>query len=253
MRVAFISDAHVDGPEDPTQRLLVGCLDRLDVDRLFLLGDILHRGWSSARWGLFPSYSQVFEALDRLVARGVRVGWLGGNHDFALLDRLLLDRGIVPLAQGIVPVDGLRCFLCHGDLADSSLAYRLTRGTLRSASFRALLDRLGQERSWELLGRLAGPPHSHRQLKESLLLARRTLAREQLEKGAQLVILGHSHRSEQELGSGGAWVDLGAFDLDRRWLLLDGGSLSWVDARSGSEQRLFTFPSRGVSLSVSRG
>src|SRR5690606_5817418 len=49
MRITLLSDAHLQGLDDPAQQALVGFLDRWETDRFVLCGDIFDVWWGWRR------------------------------------------------------------------------------------------------------------------------------------------------------------------------------------------------------------
>ncbi len=210
MRFLLLSDAHLDGPDDPVQERFVEWTVGIDADGLYLLGDIFHRWWEW-RGQPFPQYVPVLQALRALSDRGVHVTVLRGNHDFAAHGLRSLAR--VALANSLdVSFDGRRFVLAHGDQADSGLSYRLARGLLRGKTFAGILNTMPRSSAWRFLGRIAGAAHEDSVPSPALLAAQRRFARQVLEDGPGVVVLGHSHSPAFiDLGKG-TLVRLGAHD-----------------------------------------
>ncbi len=219
MRIVVLSDAHVDGPQDPVQRQLLAFLYGLRADRLVLLGDIFQRWWSLGG-NPFPAYLPVVQALRRLARRGIAADFVVGNHDFAMPPGALG----MPVRQALVVVaDGQALHFCHGDRADPSAQSRLTRAVLRSAAFERGLRLAGRTRAWRLLGRLAGAPDRAGEPSERLLRAQRHHARALLERGADLVVMAHSHRGEILRWPTGGYANSGSFRDRGQHLVLEEG------------------------------
>jgi len=224
MRALALSDAHITGaPDDPAQAALVALLGRVELDALYLLGDLFHAGWA---WpgGLRPGYAPTLRALDRLISRGVRVVFVPGNHDF----------GVVPAlrAQGVevqpalhLQVGGRRLLLAHGDEADRSPGYRLLSAALRGSAFGALMQVVGPARGDALLDRLAGASQAHPAVPSRLIAAQAAWAQAQIDGGVDLVALGHSHHIERRALRGGHLLCLGDWVRQRCELWIEGATL----------------------------
>jgi len=219
----LISDAHIDAIDDPVQDRLVAFLDRLEADRLVLLGDIFHRWWALP--GIFPAYLPTVDALRRVARRGVRVELLLGNHDFAFREDLAEDLGIEVHERLGFELDGLQILACHGDQAVGERQYRLYHRLLRGRAFDLALRVAGPARAWDLLGRLAGSTEKTGRCPESLLEAQRAYAREQLALGFDLVVMGHSHVPEQRQWSEGAYINAGSFRDPGSWVEIEDGTV----------------------------
>src|SRR5690606_8878586 len=81
MRITLLSDAHLQGLDDPAQQALVGFLDRWETDRFVLCGDIFDVWWGWRR-AVYGAYVPLLAALHRAARRGVRLSFVPGNHDF---------------------------------------------------------------------------------------------------------------------------------------------------------------------------
>lgn len=223
MRAILLSDAHVDGPDDPVQDHLIAFLDAVDADHLVLAGDIFHRWWEGPT-GCFPAYRPVVEALARAVARGIRVHLVRGNHDFTV-GHLGASTGVKVHDSLRLDLDGRVLHVSHGDEADRSVGYRLARTFLRSAAFSGFLATLGSDRAWRLLGRIAGEPHLVPREIPAARRAQEAVARQALSGGAHVAVFGHLHAPWTVDLPGGTWWTLGAFYVDGQHLVVEGGLL----------------------------
>jgi UDP-2,3-diacylglucosamine hydrolase len=224
MRALALSAAHITGdPEDPSQAALVALLGRVELDALYLLGDLFHAGWA---WpgGLRPGYAPTLHALDRLISRGVRVVFVPGNHDFGVVPALLAQ-GVQVETSLRLEVGGRRLLLAHGDEADRSLGYRVLSAALRGPAFGALMQVLGPTRGDALLDRLAGASRGHPAVPARLIAAQAAWAQRQIDDGVDLVGLGHSHHIERRALRGGHLVCLGDWVGQRCELWIEGASL----------------------------
>ncbi len=217
MRVALLSDAHVDGPDDPRQARLVDFLERLDVDRLAVLGDLFQRWWHEGS-EVFPAYVPVLRALRRFEGR---LDFCPGNHDFKAAEHLRLAFGarVGPCLD--VEWDGVRVHLAHGDGADASPGYAAASTLLRGRVFAACMRALPRDARWAVLGRLAGQPHGRPDAR--LIAHQHDAARARMRAGAQVVVYGHTHAPELTVWPEGTYCNLGDWVGHRTWLLLDDG------------------------------
>lgn len=220
VHLVVVSDAHLLGPDDPEQQALGAMLDGLRCDVLVLLGDILHAGWT---WDgqPHPRYQPFFAAVEAVVARGIEVRWVPGNHDFGVEP----PGGVRLMGAHRIEVDGVGVLLAHGDEPDRDLGYRALSRVLRGPVFGALVHRLGPERGTRLLDRLAGPRHpADASPPEALVTAQRAWATGRLRADdVDLVVMGHSHVLGEVPLPGGAIVHTGAWYGLRSWLeIVDG-------------------------------
>lgn len=210
----MISDAHLDGLADPNQARLVTLLDELDVRDVFLLGDIF-QWWWGRRDAAYQAHLPLMDAIGRLQARDVGVHFVPGNHDFGAAD-FFTELGVVVSSRVDVELSGQRFVLMHGDEADDSLGYALTRRVLRGPEYRLAMRLLGPERAQRIGLGLAGASYVG-EPNASLVAAQKELAQELL-SDADVVVLGHSHAPGVHTLEGGTYVNLGDFLHHHTWL-----------------------------------
>ena len=135
MRVIFIADAHLVSAGDTNYRLLLRFLQGLEgkLDTLYIMGDLFDF-WLGFPSHPFTQYDAVIDALERLVARGCRLVYFEGNHDFHLgtifSQRLKAE---IHTGPAIEYIQGKRLYLCHGDQINrEDRNYRLLRFLLRT-------------------------------------------------------------------------------------------------------------------------
>lgn len=231
MRAALVSDAHAAGPLDQSQRSLVQWLERLEVDHLYLLGDIFHH-W----WGFEPvmqPYAEVVEALAKVRRRGTGITLVPGNHDFAVGRVLREEVGIEVRAAHTVELAGRRFLLAHGDEADASMGYRLTSAVLRGRAFAGLMQLLGPQRGYQLLARLAGSSRAHGGEPGPLLELQQAWARKRLGVDADVVVMGHIHVPLVVPLPEGTVVHLGDWVEHRTWLRVEDDHFELVQGLDG--------------------
>jgi len=218
----MISDVHAAGPGDPRQVALEAFLDGVEADRLYLLGDVFHHWWGF-RSGTMPEYAGVCDALRRLVHRGISLVVVPGNHDFATGPFFAEELAAEVRPAHATSLAGVRYHLAHGDEADDSAGYRITRAVLRGGAFAALIEGVGPDRGGRLLRWLAGASRDRPAPLAGLLEAQRIWAQARVEEGAQVVVLGHSHAPGVTPLRGGALINLGDWRDGPRWLEVEDG------------------------------
>src|SRR6266850_6531876 len=118
--VALLGDAHL-RERDAEVGAFVRFLDTLprDIRTLAILGD-LFAVWIGRPELLRPHHLSVVEALRRLRARGCRLIYVEGNHDFFLAPLYLNAPFDLLTAESIdLPLAGHPVHLAHGDLVNS--------------------------------------------------------------------------------------------------------------------------------------
>lgn len=153
-------------------------------------------------WGstIPPGHDRVLTILREIVASGVPVHLVGGNHDW-WGGRYLTDEIGVTFYQHPTEMvlGGKKALVAHGDgLGDGDFAYRMMRSVLRSRlaswGFGALPARLGLAIAGRVSrtgGRTSGPEVIHTE--RSRLLENWAARRLQTDSTLDLVLLGHTH------------------------------------------------------------
>lgn len=238
--VFFLSDVHLGGApaalEAAKESDLIRFLEDLPADAtLYLLGDIFEF-WFEDGGPPAARYGPVLRALGRVTARGARVAFLGGNHDFWA--RTSGRPGYLEQALGVellsdphpVTHQGMRLLLTHGDaLGGARGGYRVVRGVLRNPLAIAAFRRLPRAIRFGLAARTSA---SSRTRHTGAAQARhrdalREAARAVLATGAcDAVVAGHIHAPERVELAGGVYCNLGDWITHRTFARLDGGALT---------------------------
>ena len=187
MKVAVIADVHCRGPSDPAQQKFIAWLRTLEVDQLWLLGDVFHYGWVFQR-DVQPIFQEVVDALREARDRGVQILFVPGNHDFAVASVLQREAGAEVRGEHIRTVDGVRIALAHGDELDQTWRYRTFRSLIRSRLVAFTVRCLGQKLGSVLLAKLAGDVSQGDEVWEKT----RDGVMRRLEQ-ADVVVIGHVH------------------------------------------------------------
>jgi len=220
MKRLLISDAHLTGLQDPNQALLVDLLMKTDADEVYFLGDVFHFWWGQAGYR-DPDFEPFLSAIERLRERQISCHWVRGNHDFHLGPVLEEDLGVVVADQFRLTISGAEVLLVHGDEADRSFGYRLTKAVLRGRVFAGLMNRLSPERVKFIGQKMAGSSRDHMGSNTRLLLAQEEWATAQHKSGVDVVVLGHSHAPGISQLASGILVNLGDFVQAHTYLEID--------------------------------
>lgn len=232
MRAVFLADAHLRHPDDANYRALLAFLAEQEghVELLGLLGDICEFLVGHPR-RVPACYEPLFAALVRLQARGTRLVWVEGNHDFHLAP-LAPQRfpGLILPDGGCVEIDGQRLFLVHGDQANpDDRGYRRLRAVLRSAAVRGVIRLLPAQILEALADRMSRASRQRRSGKRQRWPARQILpayAGQLLGDDCRAVICGHFHQPFHERLAQGELVALGDWISDYSYALWEDGDLS---------------------------
>lgn len=237
MRLAIVSDAHLLDPGSRRQAAFISLLDGLDAERLVLLGDIFH-AWGGEGTATPPGVAGALAAFARLADRGVPVTFVPGNHELQAGPHLESTLGWAVRGPHPDTSTGATLLLAHGDEAERRFGYRAVRATLRSRPFTSALRGLGPHRSQALLERLAGSAVAFEGRDARLVAQQRAWAARALGQGADAVVMGHSHIAGLVDTDRGLVVHTGAWAGLRTWVLVGGGALRLMRARSRGHEVL---------------
>ncbi|HEV7591387.1 MAG TPA: UDP-2,3-diacylglucosamine diphosphatase [Longimicrobium sp.] len=222
--VYVVSDTHLGAVPRETERAFRGFLDHVatHAQSLLINGDLFDF-WFEYRHVILREHFRVVASLADVVDAGVKVWFVGGNHD-AWAGSFLRDEVGIELLSGPVEMTlgGRRALVAHGDgVGSGDLKYRALKAVIRHpvsiGAFRVLHPDFGR---W-IAGRASSTAHKAggdaaasgraayiRRWAEERLRADPTL---------ELVLAGHAHvASVDEVEPGRYYVNsgdwLGSFD-----------------------------------------
>jgi len=242
--VYFASDTHFGAGSVESQReraeLFLNWLDGIeDGAWLYLLGDIFDF------WLDYPSYMpkehlEILYGLRKLQDRGVRLRFVGGNHDVWCADFLAGSLAVEILRDGsVVEHQGRRIRLFHGDgLLAGDRLYKVFRALVRNR----LLVFLAKSIHPELLHRFAHAlsqksreydRHDPQQIVELI----QEYGRQNSHSDVDHVVVGHIHLPHQQAFGDWTFNCLGDWLMHRTAGILSDGKLRVVDVRDGISER----------------
>jgi len=246
--VYFLSDAHLGGEsparEGPKERSLIAFLDaRAPGETVYLLGDIFDFWFDDGR----PPdgrHAGVLRALGRCTDRGVRLLFMGGNHDYWV--RTGRSPGWLERAIGIEVLDDphlaehhdRRLLLTHGDaLGGARGSYRYLRAVLRNrgtiAAF-GLLPRSVRYKLADLTSAMSRKRHGDELVVDAAAILREEAVRALASGDCDAVIAGHVHRPELLRLERGVYLNLGDWMLYRSYGALRDGELALETFEQGT-------------------
>ncbi len=194
----FISDAHLSEHDRLRQERLIAFLEqnRSELSCLVILGD-LFEFWFGFPGYVDPAYRPICDTLHSLAREGVRLIYLEGNHDFSMGSYFkdVLGCEVHPHSH-LLELEGKKVFLSHGDgVYPGDVGYRLFRRLLKNRLVYTLIRMLGPVRSQKLKVFLSHREWMHRPTLpgEEKGMSEEGFVREQFARGADVVVLGHSH------------------------------------------------------------
>ncbi len=119
VRTLFLSDVHL-GTRGSQARLLLGFLKYIEVDTIYLVGDIID-GWRlKSGWYWPQAHNDVVQKLLKRAHKGARLIYIPGNHDEFMREYLGHNFGGIEIMNTAIheAADGKRYLVMHGDHFD---------------------------------------------------------------------------------------------------------------------------------------
>ncbi|HEX2204166.1 MAG TPA: UDP-2,3-diacylglucosamine diphosphatase [Longimicrobium sp.] len=223
--VYVVSDAHLGAVPPETERAFRAFLGHAaGAASLLLINGDLFDFWFEYRTVILREHYRVLAKLAEVVEAGVRVAFVGGNHD-AWAGSFLRDEVGVEVLSGPVEMTlgGRRALVAHGDgLGKGDFKYRALKAVIRHplsiGAFRALHPDLGSR-----IARVASTTEHKAGTGDAAARGRARFiqgwAEERLREdpGLQLVLAGHAHvASITEVEPGRFYVNSGDWLGERR-------------------------------------
>jgi UDP-2,3-diacylglucosamine hydrolase len=171
--LVIVSDIHLFHEDDERARTLLDLIARLDRDAVqyfVLLGDIFDFCFGASPY-FHRKFARIGTALSDLAAKGVKVLFIQGNHEFSLGDLPWPGVELIPGHATKIRVGGSSIGLIHGDVLGAPWHYHWYRRFTHTRVFRhmglmlpeSFLDRLALSISKKsrARGRMRRVPHQH--------------------------------------------------------------------------------------------
>ncbi|MEK6704969.1 MAG: metallophosphoesterase [Candidatus Poribacteria bacterium] len=209
MNLFIISDLHLKVTDEPLYGSLLTILKERcnDGDIIVLAGDLFDV-FIGTKHIFTDCFKEFIEAVRIATARGAKVHYIEGNHDFFMRNAFRDLKGFVAHARSFtVEIEGKRFFVAHGDTVDkSAYFYRGLRLLLRSSLMRmisavtpgAFIRAIGEAASRR--GRAKRPVVSDDlppAVRENMRRMFRNFAVEKISSGYDFVALGHCHDPDE--------------------------------------------------------
>lgn len=219
-RTVWISDVHL-GFRGCSAELLLDFLQRLECERLYLVGDIIDI-WSMKRRSYWPqSHNNVVRTILGLAKHGTQVVFVPGNHDELLRDYAGMRFGNVAIEHEVVhrSADGRRYLVLHGDKFDGVVRCSKAIALLGSSPYGLLLglnvwvNRLRRTVGWPYWSLSAFVKYRVKNAVQYICNFEEAVIFEARRRGVDGVICGHIHHAEVRQTAGitycncGDWVE----------------------------------------------
>lgn len=220
LRSVFISDVHL-GFKGCSADLLLDFLHHVEMERLFLVGDIIDV-WSMKKSMFWPqAHNNVVRTILGKAKRGTKVIFVPGNHDevFREFDGAVFGNLEIHREYVHVAADGRRMLILHGDEFDSVVKCSPWLAKLGSNIYDVLLAanpyinwvrRRLDLPHWSLSAYLKNKTKTALQYIDSF---EESVAQAARKRGVDTVVCGHIHRAEMRDIDGilycndGDWVE----------------------------------------------
>jgi len=200
-RLFFISDAHFgseseEKEEEKIERFKNFLNSNLkENDYLFIVGDLFDF-WFEYRYLIPKECFQVLNILYNLVGKGVKIVYIGGNHDFWEYGFLKKEMDIEFHSEYLtIDLMSKRFYLHHGDgFIKKDKGYRLLKSILRNRTniwlYKLIHPDLGVflAKYFSTFSRINSTNKYYSSFEEYF-----QFAKEKFEEGVDFVIMGHTH------------------------------------------------------------
>lgn len=249
MKFSAISDVHVKKSGDQAEVLLLAFLRNPDVqssDVIFLLGDIfdLMIGPHSQYFNRFQNY---FIEIKNLIARGKKICYVEGNHDFhinGLYKNFFkvhkeLDENLFKLAPYFEFIDnGKLIYLCHGDDIElNNPSYKFYKSIVTSPPLRYYANKLMPHFLIKNIGEYSAEKSRQRNNKRYSLEADLVPVRDNFRMSAevfhkkrpfQVLVCGHSHVKDHYISTNGfEYINNGYAQHTKTYISITNGDISY--------------------------
>ncbi|MEW9798730.1 UDP-2,3-diacylglucosamine diphosphatase [Alteromonas sp. CYL-A6] len=219
-RSLWLSDIHL-GNKDCKADFLLSFLATVEVDALYLVGDIVDM-WEMQRQFRWPdAHNQVMHTLMKMSHEGTRIVYLPGNHDAPLQTYSGMSFGDIEFERELIHTTaaGKRYLVLHGDQFDADVTLGRFHAWMGDKAYDLLLfvnrwyNRLRQLQKRDYFS-LAGYIKQHiKGANAAIARYRQACCRRAAELGLDGVICGHIHHPQSTMEDGihyindGDWIE----------------------------------------------
>lgn len=215
----FISDIHLGllskEIENKKERKLVEFLYSIknDAKELYINGDLFDY-WFEYKRVYQKGFFRTLTALQDLSENGVVIHYIIGNHDFMHKDFFTNEIGVKLYEDPFtVNIEGKVFFIGHGDgMMKGDTGYKILKSVFRNKFFQGLYSLIHPDLGIKIA---SGTSKSSREYTSAKNFSEDKgmfeAAKLEIDKGADFVILGHSHKRSFMNYKNGIYINLGTW------------------------------------------
>ena len=195
MRLIFFSDTHLDKQHGERTRIVETFIREVcsGADIVFIVGD-LFEFYHGHKGHIYPWYQGVADALKEITGNGCAVYFVEGNHEFGAGGFFESYTGAVCTDAMSIDVEGKKVFVSHGDEFPGGMV----RTVLKSRTAAAVMDLLGPRLTWGVaMGARVFLSKKVKPYNKAVADIFRGHARKVLDRGYDVVVLGHTHMPDR--------------------------------------------------------
>lgn len=233
--VLFVGDTHFHlVPEPGEDRRIMRFLEFLETaraaDRLVLLGDVFDFWFDYPHFRL-RGYEEILSGLDAVRDAGVRIDFVGGNHDIWAASYFHERYGSHPDGEPLdLLLDGVRVHVVHGDgLLARDWVYGSFRRTVRHKAGRIFAKSFHPELLYHFSRWLSGTSRRASRDESEVILQRAQRHLEATTGAWDLLLIGHVHLPFHLRHEGRAMAALGSWFGEESYGLWRDGAFSVRD------------------------
>jgi len=226
-KIYFVSDAHLDIRESPSDReekiLTVFEKAKKEASHLYIVGDLFDF-WFEYKYAVPAAYLKVVSALLDLTRSGVKVYYIPGNHDFWMKDFLVRQAGVELTGDYLDAMHfGKKILITHGDgIRKDDRGYRFIKRIFRNRLCVWLYSQLPPNLAYRLAmgtSKASRTYTENRDMRDSSDYIE--FAGKKIAMGYDAVVMGHVHKPEIVEIGGGLYVNCGDFFRNFSHVVLD--------------------------------
>ena len=224
-KIHFIADVHLKDGEEKTWESFFNYLTEpvYDCSKLYLLGDIFHAWVGDDDQRDLARIAQ--EKLQKIVASGIEVFFIIGNHDFMIGNDFAKNTGVTLLGeQAVIKIANKNVLLIHGDiLCTNDVEYLKARKKIYNKAYLFMARNLPiatrLERADKMLNNKDKSGFHAKELAVDESLVKQLLK----ENNSTVMIHGHIHQDGLTTYADNTqrWVLPDWIDKDGGWLVAD--------------------------------